>query len=181
MIAIELFDPLEIIREPLVLEPYQVGIDNLPSPPPILRVSKKKKKAFKKIMPTQDILILGTVPRNLVNLKLIEEKQERKSHDEEDTITISKMRKSMILKVNIKDGTVAKCKEECKRAFEVQKCKKRQSAVFPLPHDETGLNEKETKTYLALQSQTPTDNPSAINSMDVSIDPVLVVQSDVVL
>ncbi len=193
LIAIELYDPLEIINEPLVLEPYQAAAaaspDHLPTPPPMVQSrSLKKMKTIKQIMPTQDILVLGTIPRNLVDPKLIAKKQQRKSLDEEDIITIekSKRKSKVVTKVSIKDGTVTKCKEEEKKMVDLVPFKKRQSAIFPLDlirSEQTPLStEKDGKSSVIFPSRPSGENSSTnqVKPLEISIEPVLVVQNDIV-
>jgi len=140
MICIELYDPLEIINEPLILEPQAIVKDFLPSPESLERKSRSsKRKTLKQVMPTQDVLVLGTMPRNVVDPKLIERKRERKSRDEEEIITTEKAikRQSNTKGVNyiIKDGkiaTLSKEIEEMKKSPTLYALRKRQSAIFPV-------------------------------------------------
>ena len=86
LMAIEVYDPLEIIEEPIPPEPPgKFGI--LPSPSGSF---KDNKRNFRTLMPNRDILILGTIPRNVVNLEFLEKKIVSKQYNDNEVITIDK-------------------------------------------------------------------------------------------
>ncbi len=192
LIAMELFDPLEIVNEPLVLEPCQPTA-MLPVPPRPL----KKLRTMKKIMPAQDILILGTVPRNLVDARLVLDRGHRrkKKHDyhelrRDEPITIDQFRKSAgklrssgSKKIMPVGSTRKKDSEE---TLMIPTLTKHASAIiFPNQVAPEKLAEEEAKQTsvvvpVPLAVNTSRDSDVKENSLDLSFSPVLVEQSDVV-
>ncbi|MDR3548213.1 MAG: hypothetical protein P4M11_08135 [Candidatus Pacebacteria bacterium] len=194
LIAIELFDPLEVVEEPLVLEPYQPPAPAEPSR------SLKKMKTLKRIMPAQDVLILGTVPLNLVDPRLVMEKSlsaHRHRHgmkysqltNKDEPITIAKYRKRARNSGNRKITPIASLHKLDVAAGPHHPIKKQGSAVFSFNQGKSEASplDEEMKAGPSIvvpntSMEQQRDSDLRENSrLDISLAPVLVEQTDVVL
>lgn len=172
MICLELYDPLEIIDEPLVLELRQ-NDDHLPSPARIPKILKRK-QTMKKLVPNHNVLVLGTMPRNVVDLRLLEKKEDWKQKDEDDVITIAK-------------SNVAKTKRRILRRQSIGRgnhggrtLMKQKSSALDMPKWANNPGMKFSCKNLFISSLHSEGSPASVKAQDASIDPVLVVQDDVV-
>lgn len=91
LIAIELYDPLEIINEPLIIEPIPSFRNKAPPNP------EKATKKQKTMTAYQSVLVLGSMPRNLVDPEPAATTKNRRRRrikmEEEDIITIANFEK----------------------------------------------------------------------------------------
>lgn len=155
LISIELFDPLEILSEPLLLDFNQ---ESLPAPPESL--------CPEKVMPNPSLFILGTVPRNLVNLKLLRKKHAKKKEEmKEITIANSAKNKTAMEKMRS------------------QKLFQEQADSFPHRRQKSdmGSSPKQARSkrkYTSNNAHKSSDE--SISPLDASIDPVLVTENDIV-
>ena len=158
--TIEVYDPLEIIEEPILPEPPgKFGI--LPSPSGSF---KDKKRNFRKLMPNRDILILGTVPRNVVNLEFLEKKRVSKQDNDNEVITIDKYIKNKRLNNSfiMKDKKMRKT-----NSF----YKKRQSQLFHISivDKHTNVNKETGNLRPTVSEEIKHEFKSLNNSLDNSM------------
>jgi len=173
MICLELYDPLEIIDDPLVLEPSQ-NEDYLSSPDMVPRMLKRR-KTVKKLIPTQSILVLGTLPRNVVDLKLLQKKGDRNQKDEDDIITIAK---SNIERARRQILRKQSTRRNCISGLIL---KKHQSIAIDAPKWIRKGTMKFSSNNLLSSLVQQEISPENENSFKLPICPVLVAQDDVVI
>jgi len=151
LISIELYDPFEVLNEPLLLD---FNHETLPAP--------LANPCAEKLILNPNLFILGAVPRNVVNLKLLKKKYEIKQYGNRE--------------ITIANSVKHKKDVDSKKLFSEEEVFTYRKQKYDIGKPVESKNNKRTNYNNTVLNEF---NEST-SSLDVSIDPVLVTDSDIV-